>query len=426
MWHLLVAKRMRRLVLSLATATALRQVARRPFIVQGTAAAAAATVGVDAARAGELDPRVLDLAVELGSLEKSRAYTIASGTMTPTAPQSAIKSLCGAGTIWLGESRDVTDDDSMAAGICAALAVAKAAQQGGKTAPVAVGLEAVRADYQTVLDKFVLGEIGADREATAFLAKALDWDAHWPYPIERYAQVFELCRSLSLPIVALGAPAKDLVTAASQGLNGLDANAWARLSLPEGPEPLMKFASTMAYQQYRQKVLEPDFERFARFKRAAPFFEAASTMDGNDDFAKFYTSRLLWDASMAARAANWVDQSPRKDATLIALVGAEHASYGCGAAAHCAARSDRPARTVIVNPPAQRPEAAAAAPAPVRGGAPPTGGALGLELTFASASPRDGATDRMQARDPAASSLPLADLVWFSPYETLARGANFI
>ena len=189
-----------------------------------------------------------------------------------------------------------------------------------------------------------------------------------------YAPVFELCRSLSLPVVALGAPAGDLRTAAEKGFDAPDASAWARLSLPEGPEPLKSFSSTVAYQQYARDVLVPDFERFAKFKHAAPFFETpvaappaaarrgpvaaaaaatpvSSAGDTNGDFVNFFNSRLLWDASMAARAANWIDESPRDDATLIALVGAEHASYGCGASAHCATRMPhRAAKTVLVQP----------------------------------------------------------------------------
>ena len=66
------------------------------------------------------------------------------------------------------------------------------------------------------------------------------------YPIERYAPVFELCRGLGLPLVALGSRTQDMLAVESKGLGGLDAAAWARLSLPEGPEALVPYADSEA------------------------------------------------------------------------------------------------------------------------------------------------------------------------------------
>ena len=107
----------------------------------------------------------------------------------------------------------------------AALALAKNAQapsERNKGAPLAVGLEAVRAEYQATLDDFVMGKLNPKQEATQALKGPLDWDRHWPYPIERYAPVFEVCRALGLPLVALGTNAKDLRTVEASGLAGLD------------------------------------------------------------------------------------------------------------------------------------------------------------------------------------------------------------
>ena len=119
-----------------------------------------------------------------------------------------------------------------------------------------MGLEAVRAEYQPTLDDFVMGKLNPKQEATQALKGPLDWDRHWPYPIERYAPVFEVCRALGLPLVALGTNAKDLKTVEASGLAGLDDKAWARLSLPEGPDALadrVKIGTTYASTLWKSK-----------------------------------------------------------------------------------------------------------------------------------------------------------------------------
>ena len=195
---------------------------------------------------------MLDVAVQLGDLRLSRPYEVRSQMLVPTPPQTVVGRLVDAGTVWLGEDRDLTSDAQISAGIVAALALAKNAQapsERNKGAPLAVGLEAVRAEYQPTLDDFVMGKLNPKQEATQALKGPLDWDRHWPYPIERYAPVFEVCRALGLPLVALGTNAKDLKTVEASGLAGLDDKAWARLSLPEGPDALadrVKIGTTYA------------------------------------------------------------------------------------------------------------------------------------------------------------------------------------
>ena len=67
---------------------------------------------------------------------------------------------------------------------------------------------------------------------------------------------------------------------------------------------------------------------------------------------------------MAARAAAWVDESPRRDATIVALVGAERVAYEGGAASLCAARTGRSATRLLMNPPSATLERAVGAEGP--------------------------------------------------------------
>ena len=61
------------------------------------------------------------------------------------------------------------------------------------------------------------------------------------------------------------------------------------------------------YASYAREVLQPDYERFVS-TTAAPFFEAGDA--GPNARQNFFCARLVTDASMAARAAAWVDESP--------------------------------------------------------------------------------------------------------------------
>ena len=110
-------------------------------------------------------------------------------------------------------------------------------------------------------------------------------------------------------------------------------------------------------------MLQPDYERFVS-TTAAPFFEAGDA--GPNARQNFFCARLVTDASMAARAAAWVDESPRRDATIVALVGAERVAYEGGAASLCADRTGRSATRLLMNPPSATLERAVGAEGPAQ------------------------------------------------------------
>ena len=154
------------------------------------------------------------------------------------------------------------------------------------------------------------------------------------------------------------------------------------------------------YASYAREVLQPDYERFVS-TTAAPFFEAGDA--GPNARQNFFCARLVTDASIAARAAAWVDESPRRDATIVALVGAERVAYEGGAASLCAARTGRSATRLLMNPPSATLERAVGAEGPPS------------YVPVAT-------TSSLRGMLPAAPPRPLADYVWFSAY----RGENFI
>lgn len=319
----------------------------------------------------------MDAAVELGSLGSTRPYVVENHAMQAVAARDAVAMLVSAETIWLGEHHEAQSDRDMQAGIIAAIAVAKAARTQRQRPCVGVGLEAVRAEFQPALDAYVAGDLG---ESLDGLRNEAHWDDHWPFPIEAYGSVLDMCRELSLPIVALGASSDELRVVERDGLAALDASAWERLNLPEGPATFAGDFPTYNARAYQSYVAT-----------AAPF-------------ANQYCGRLLWDESMAARAADWVEAHRDLDPTLVVLAGAEHVTFGCGAPARCARRLDRAtgktaAKSVLLNP---KPDDFVIPPANMRGGP------LTLGLNFAAA-----------GDDPPRIEVPdsrLSDLIWFSPW----------
>lgn len=304
----------------------------------------------------------------------------------------AVAMLVSADTIWLGEHHEAANDREIQAGIIAAVAVAKATRmsQQQQRPCVGVGLEAVRAEFQPALDAFVAGELGENLEG---LRKAAKWDDHWPFPISSYASVLDMCRELALPLVALGASSDELRAVERDGLAALDETGWRHLSLPEGAATLASFSSTSAFHRYSIDVLVPSLR---------PANDAPTS-----SFANHFCSRILWDESMAARAADWVETRRDLDPTLVVLAGAEHVTFGCGAPARCARRLGAAgnrfaARSVLLNP---LPDDFV------------QNDRLTLGLQFAKDDDEpDAAFDMGQVRSRDATNLQLSDLVWFSPW----------
>lgn len=307
--------------------------------------------------------------------------------------------LVSADTIWLGEHHEAANDREMQAGIIAAIAVAKAARMPAQQQRpcVGVGLEAVRAEFQDALDAYIAGKMGDDLEA---LRRATRWDEHWPFPIASYVSVLDMCRELGLPLLALGASSDELRTVKKAGLAALDETAWRKLSLPEGAATLASFSATNAFRRYSNDVLAPSLDAGMRLVDESP---------RPTSFANNFCSRILWDESMAARAADWVEQRRDFDPTLVVLAGAEHVIFGCGAPARCARRLDKSsanrfaAKSVLLNPS-------------------PDDFVLNKRLTLGLQFATDGddnaeaAFQMAQVNSRHSTKLPLSDFVWFSPW----------
>ncbi len=154
-----------------------------------------------------------------------------------------------------------------------------------------IGLEFFQQPFQTHLDAYIASEID---EAT--LLKRSEYFQRWGYDYRLYRPIFRYAREQGIPLVALNVAAELVAAVSEKGLDGLDAAERARLPDPlppvdEGYRELLR----AIYEQHPQTA-EGGFERFVEVQR-------------------------LWDAGMAARAADYLNANPERGMVLLAGSG---------------------------------------------------------------------------------------------------------
>ncbi|MGC4088363.1 MAG: ChaN family lipoprotein [Polyangiaceae bacterium] len=139
------------------------------------------------------------------------------------------------------------------------------------------GFEMWAVKHQGVLSAYGAGKVSEKR-----LLKQTQYSKQWGYPFAYYRPVLNRARELSLPLVALNAPAALTSRVAKGGLDGLDP--WTSQGLPE--------------LDLNDADHRADFER--RMKEH-PGVEA-STLDN------YYAAQVLWDETMADNGMRWLDK----------------------------------------------------------------------------------------------------------------------
>jgi len=165
----------------------------------------------------------------------------------------------------------------------------------GDEPSLAIGLEMVPWSLQAPLERYTKGEIDADG-----LAGALSWQETWGYDFELYRPIFDAGRKKGARFVALNAP-KEVVRAVAKG--GVD-------SLPEGERGEVPDLD-LTDDTHKQGIFEI-------FRNHHP-----PTGHGGMEkaFERFYLVQVLWDESMADRAARALDDGAKK---VVVLAGNGH------------------------------------------------------------------------------------------------------
>lgn len=203
--------------------------------------------------------------------------------------------------VFLGEHHDASADHMLQAALIRSMA---------RRRRCCVGLEAVQVQFQGALDAYIAGEISA-----AKMRELVQWDTRWVWPFERYVPVFEACRQNGCKLLALNVDSEHLARVETGGYENLDRAALE--SYVPDTRLFTQFATTTAFKEYVRYVIEPSYDAHQKMG------VLKTTITGQQlkepmPFVNFFSGRMLWDCSMANRAAAWARANP--DGLFVGLV----------------------------------------------------------------------------------------------------------
>lgn len=124
----------------------------------------------------------------------------------------------GGGTIWLGEHHNSLSDHHLQFNIIQRIhdSITQQQQSAVRRPKIAIGLEQVQIQFQSVLDNYSKGLITMDE-----LREQVQWDKRWVWSFELYQPIFQLAKQLDIQLIALNVNTEDLVLVEQYGLPGL-------------------------------------------------------------------------------------------------------------------------------------------------------------------------------------------------------------
>ncbi len=190
----------------------------------------------------------------------------------------------------------------------------------GGTAPLGLGLglEMVQQPFQGVLDDWSQARI-----AEPALLTRTGWGKRWGFDFALYRPVLELARARGVALVALNAPSELVKRVARVGLAGLVAGERARLPDLELGDIQHRawFDRVMSDMGDEAHGGDPHGHGAPEPSVPAPppaDHPAVPAMPKADDI---YAAQVVWDESMADRAARWLDDGGQR---LVILAGNGH------------------------------------------------------------------------------------------------------
>lgn len=175
-----------------------------------------------------------------------------------------------------------------------------------------IGLEMVTAGYQPALTSYIDGGVSDET-----LQESLAWGAEWGFDFSYYQPILHESLVRFGSLVALGVHRDVTRDVAAKGLDGLNPN--QRRALPEldldVPGHRAVFDSMM--------TLHPGLAGPGPAPHAGSPNAVAAAQAQKDTLNRYYEAQVVWDESMADRAASWLTQRyPGRK--LVILAGAAH------------------------------------------------------------------------------------------------------
>ena len=109
------------------------------------------------------------------------------------------------GALWLGEHHNSAQDHQLQADFVRNIYKQRLNRHIDKNGNMAVGLEMVQLRFQPVLDKYIAKKISSKE-----MKSQVQWDKRWSWSFDNYLPIFETCRDLNIPLIALNVDSEDL------------------------------------------------------------------------------------------------------------------------------------------------------------------------------------------------------------------------
>eukprot|EP00581_Thalassiosira_minuscula_P017573 CAMPEP_0183714406 /NCGR_PEP_ID=MMETSP0737-20130205/8922_1 /TAXON_ID=385413 /ORGANISM="Thalassiosira miniscula, Strain CCMP1093" /LENGTH=437 /DNA_ID=CAMNT_0025943325 /DNA_START=115 /DNA_END=1428 /DNA_ORIENTATION=+ len=222
------------------------------------------------------------------------------------------------GALWLGEHHNSAKDHKLQADFVQAIHKQRQKDLGG--GKMSVGLEMIQVQFQPALDAYIRKEISAEE-----MKSRVEWDKRWSWSYEGYLPVFETCRELNIPLIALNVDSEDLGLVEEGGFPNLPRDKLQKyISDPAG---FSQFATYPYYKTYVDYVISPSYEMHQRIGILRTTITGLQ-LEEDMPFSTFFSGRILWDEGMANNAYQWNKANP--GGLMIGLVGADHVKFEGG------------------------------------------------------------------------------------------------
>lgn len=243
-------------------------------------------------------------------------------TLKPISPNDLNKILSMAnskngGALWLGEHHNSAMDHDLQANFISCL---HDERKNRGDSNMAVGLEMVQVQFQPVLDAYVSGHITSEE-----MRRRVEWDKRWTWSFENYLKVFETCRELDIPLIALNVDSEDLGLVEIGGFPALPRELIQKYIID--PSGFAEFAKTRYYKTYVDYVISPSYDLHKELGILRTTI-TGQRLEEDMPFTRFFSGRILWDEGMASNAYKWSTSNP--GGLIIGLVGADHVKFEGG------------------------------------------------------------------------------------------------
>lgn len=250
-----------------------------------------------------------------------------SNLLTPTLQQVTpvdlhrILAMAGSGgTVWLGEHHNSAIDHQLQANFVRNIHTLRQGTKNSKPVNMSIGLEMVQVQFQPVLDAYINKLISA-----ADMKSQVQWDKRWSWSFDNYLPIFETCRELSIPLIALNVDSEDLALVELGGFPNLPREKLQKyISDPVG---FAQFASMEYYKTYVDYVISPSYDIHKEMGILRTTITGQQLQE-DMSFARFFSGRILWDEGMASNAYQWTKDNV--GGLMIGLVGADHVKFNAG------------------------------------------------------------------------------------------------